>query len=588
MKKQLALFWILFGVAGLVRAQYVIKDNSELLNLKKLPQEKVYVHHTGPVVFAGEYVNYAFYNFNAQNSRASNISYIGYVALVNEEKEFVLEQKIRLTNGKGQGDFFVNTDVPSGNYKLLAYTQWMKNNGLKQVFKDDIVIINPYQVDQSALLKDASESQTVSVSTQPVDSSMILIHLDKNVHQPREKVVLHVKNYKAQLGHGNYTLKVQKKEAISTQPAMNAMQFGSEYVSAEGEVLKSIGDSLYLPEQRGELFFGSVKTNGEPMVNTDVVISVPGEEFLLKFATTDDSGNFYTYFKKHYKIPNAIVQVPNGYGNTKVEKGKISTLDVGGLTFGNFSLKPEYKDEIIARSVHNQLENQFFSSKPDSVLLGIPIDPFDGGMPETLKLDEYTRFPTFEETLVELFSLAGYRKNGMGNDYIRIAQDFERYNEAYNDDPAIVLVDGVYIPNHETLRNFDARKIESISLVRDQFVLSGENYQGMLSIKTFDGDFYQNYQPEVGINVDIQKPLDKKNYFKQSYIENDSLGFDKIPDYRRLLLWEPHIEIKDAEIQLEFYTSDLTGEFEVVFDGFTTYGKPISFKKIFVVREENQ
>ncbi len=587
MKNQLALFWILFSAASLVRAQYIIKDNSELLNLKKLPQEKVYLHHTGPVVFAGEYVNYAFYNFNAKNSRSSNISFIGYVALVNEQKEYVLEQKIRLVKGTGQGDFFINTDVPSGNYKLLAYTQWMKNNGLKQVYKDDIVIINPYQVDQSALLEKGNK-ETFAVKTQPLDSSMILIHLDKSIHQPREKVVLNIKNYKAQLGHGIYTLKVQKKEAIQTQPAMNAMQFGTQYVGVAGDVLKSIGDSLYLPEQRGELLFGTVKKDGAPVANAEVVVSIPGEEFLTKFASTDESGNFYTYLKKQYKTPKAIIQVPNGDKNMVVEQRYASKLDVNELTFGDFYLKPEYKDEIITRSVHNQLENQFFSAKPDSVLLGFSIDPFDGGMPETLRLDEYTQFPTFEETLVELFSFAGYRKNGMGNDYIRIAQDFERYNEAYNNDPAIVLVDGVYIPNHEILKDFDARKIETISLIRDQFVLSGKNYQGMLSVKTYDGDFYLDYQPEVGINVDIKKPLDNKNYYKQFYAENDSLGYGSIPDYRRLLLWEPHVEVKDEELQFEFYTSDLTGEFEVVFDGFTTYGKPISFKKIFVVREENQ
>ncbi|SDQ54302.1 Ig-like domain-containing protein [Flagellimonas zhangzhouensis] len=588
MKKQLALFWILLSVASLARAQYVIKDNSELLNLKKLPQEKVYLNHTGPVVFAGEYINYAFYNFNAQNSRLSTISDIGYVALVNEQKEYVLEQKIRLTNAKGQGDFFINTDVPSGNYKLLAYTQWMKNNGLKQVYKDDIVVINPYQVDQGALIGDVSDNQTEALKVQPVDSSMILIQLDKNIHQPREKVVLNIKNYKAKLGHGNYTLKVQQKEAIQAQPVMNAMEFGTTYMGVDGELLKKAGDSLYLPEQRGELLYGTVKNNDGPVANADVVVSIPGEEFLTKFAVTDESGNFYTYLKKQYKTPRAIIQVLNGDKNMVVEQRYASKLDVSGLNFGNFHLKPEYRDEIIGRSVHNQLENQFFSAKPDSVLLGFPIDPFDGGMPETLRLDEYTQFPTFEETLVELFSFAGYRNNGKGNDYIRVAQDFETYDEANNFDPAIVVIDGVFIPNHEAIKEFDARKIETISLVRDQFVLLGKSYQGMLYVKTYDGDFYQNYQPEVGVNVDIKKPLDNKNYYKQFYAENDSLGYGSIPDYRRLLLWEPHVEVKDEELQFEFYTSDLTGEFEVVFDGFTTYGKPISFKKIFVVREENQ
>ncbi|HKL91597.1 MAG TPA: hypothetical protein VJ880_10480, partial [Allomuricauda sp.] len=62
----------------------------------------------------------------------------------------------------------------------------------------------------------------------------------------------------------------------------------------------------------------------------------------------------------------------------------------------------------------------------------------------------------------------------------------------------------------------------------------------------------------------------------------------QIPDYRRILLWEPHIEVEDPDLQFEFYTSDLTGEFEVVLDGFTTYGKPISMYKTIVVKDASQ
>ena len=63
---------------------------------------------------------------------------------------------------------------------------------------------------------------------------------------------------------------------------------------------------------------------------------------------------------------------------------------------------------------------------------------------------------------------------------------------------------------------------------------------------------------------------------------------DRIPDYRRILFWEPHVEVGDDELQFEFYTSDLTGEFEVVLGGFTTYGKPITIYKNIIVKEESQ
>lgn len=590
MKKQWTVFLILAALAAPIQAQYVINSVEELQNLKNVPQEKVYLHHTGPIVFTGEYLHYAFYCFNAQNNRASTISFVGYVALVNQQGEYIVEQKIRLERGKSQGDFFINTDVPSGNYKLLGYTQWMKNNGMEQVFKDDLVIINPYQVDQSQLLSEESGDTSILVEQQlrRMDSSVVQVNLDRQSFGTREKVTMSLKNYKAQLGQGNYTLKVQKKTGIDVRPAENAISFANDYLDVKGMLDKTVGDSIFLPEQRGELLFGKVTdVDGSPAPDTKMVVSIPGEEFLLKFATTDSDGNFYTYLRQDYKVGRAIMQVAENAEDVEVSLGTLPNLDATQLTFGQFHLKPQYSDEIESRSVRNQLENQFFSVKPDSVLLGTPIDPFDGGIPETINLDDFTRFPTFQETLVEVLNYAGYRNNPNGSDYIRIAQDFETYNELTNDFPAIVLFDGVYIPDHEEIKDFDATQIESISLVRDQFRMAGKDYQGMMTVKTIDGDYFEEYTPEQGVNVQIKKASPKKNYFKQRY-GLERLTNERIPDYRRILLWEPHVEVEGTDLQFEFYTSDLTGEFEVVLDGFTTYGKPISVYKTIVVQDDSQ
>ena len=585
MKTQWILFWVIASLAFQVKAQYVIGSAEELNNLKSLPQEKVYLHHTGPIVFTGEYVHYAFYCFNAQNNRASDISFTGYVALVNQKGEYVLEQKVRLQNGLSHGDFFVNTDVPSGNYKLLGYTQWMKNNGLEQVFKDDLIIINPYQQDQSQLMSTSlEEERRVIETTRPVDSSMVQIKLSEKRVGTRTKVSLQLVNYKAKLGHGTYTLKVQKKDEIRTGPAENAISCARSYFDVKGELDKKVGDSLFLPEQRGELLFGKVTDpQGNPLPDAKIVVSVPGEGFLLKFATTDAQGNFYTYLRKDYKQDRAIIQPTDHTQDVRVSFGALPNLDASGLVFGDFRLQSSAIEAIKKRSIYNQLENQFFSAKPDSVLLGDPVDPFDGGIPNTIYLDDYTRFPTFQETLVEVFNLAGYRNSSSGSDYIRIAQDFEKYTEEANSYPAIVLFDGVYIPDHEKIKDFDARKIESISTVSDQFVMAGKDYQGIMSVKTIKGDYFETYSPAYGINVPIKKPIPQKSYFEQRY-GAEEIDQNNIPDYRRILLWEPQVEISDEDLQFEFYTSDLTGEFEVVLDGFTSYGKPIYVYEVFTVK----
>ena len=578
MKTKQILTSILVFITYLGHSQYVIKDGSELMNLKKVPQEKAYVDHNGPLILSGEYLYYSIHCFNAQTNNPTKISTIGYVALVNEAKDFVFEHKVKLSKGHGYGDFFVSTDIPSGRYKLLGYTQWMKNSGLSQVFKDDIIIINPYLADQSTLLKNTSLSlSSTSIETNSIsDSSIITLSTNKTTYTPREKVNLNIKNYKGTLGYGSYTIKVKRKEEIAIPSSLNSVTYGNAYFNADKEIKQTIGDSIFLPEQRGELVYGTVTNanSGLPAENLPVVISIPGKESLLKFSKTDQNGNFYSYIRKDRKNPMAVIQVEDQSEMYTIEKGTPSPIDLADLSFANFRLSKEQTEYIKNRSVLNQIENQFFASKPDSILQSNPIDIFNGGIPEVIILDEYTRFPTLEETLVEVVKFSGFRKANTNDAYIRIGQDFKSYNEDYNDFPAIVLIDGVFIPKHEQIRTFDSRKIEKISLTRDQFRLGTKEYQGIISIETFDTDFLEGYTAKNSLVVAFSQPVTKKNYFVQTYQPGDT-SFDRIPDYRRMLYWNPNLNIKDSSYDFKFFTSDSEGTYEVILNGFTSYGKPL-------------
>ena len=114
-----------------------------------------------------------------------------------------------------------------------------------------------------------------------------------------------------------------------------------------------------------------------------------------------------------------------------------------------------------------------------------------------------------------------------------------------------------------------------------QFQLANKEYQGILSVETFDGDYFENYNQINGAINSIIKPTPIKNYYVQTYGSND---FNRIPDYRTLLFWKPNVVVEEgSNLDFEFFTSDISGEYEVIVDGFTTFGKPISFtRSIFV------
>jgi len=91
-------------------------------------------------------------------------------------------------------------------------------------------------------------------------------------------------------------------------------------------------------------------------------------------------------------------------------------------------------------------------------------------------------------------------------------------------------------------------------------------------------DYNTNLFGSYIIKNTISTPLAKKNYFKPDYSNN---AFDRIPDYRYQLLWMPDLQDNN---EISFYTSDKKGTFEIVIEGFTLEGKPISIKDYFEVQ----
>ena len=134
MKNYSVVLVVLFlTLAQSVRAQEA--SHSILKQFKDLPSEKVYVSMNTSLLLTGEYIFYNVYCLNDKTKQPSKISTIAYVELISENNEVVFKHKIRLAESQGQGDFFIPTSVPSGNYKLIAYTRWMKNGPMTTFFK---------------------------------------------------------------------------------------------------------------------------------------------------------------------------------------------------------------------------------------------------------------------------------------------------------------------------------------------------------------------------------------------------------------------------------------------------------------------
>lgn len=107
-------------------------------------QEKLFVHTDKSFYLTGETIWFKIYNVDAGSHKASAISKVAYVEILNNEGRAVLQAKIGLSenNGNGNGSFLLPAHLATGNYLLRAYTNWMKNFDESYYFQQAISIVN--------------------------------------------------------------------------------------------------------------------------------------------------------------------------------------------------------------------------------------------------------------------------------------------------------------------------------------------------------------------------------------------------------------------------------------------------------------
>src|SRR5262245_15553551 len=121
----------LYLIQGLtIHAQSAFADSVKSFFEKQSPllvQEKVYVQTDKQFYVTGETVWFKLYNTDASVHQLMNVSRIAYVELLSADLKQIFQVKVELDNGIGDGYLELPSSMVSGNYRIRAYTSWMKN-----------------------------------------------------------------------------------------------------------------------------------------------------------------------------------------------------------------------------------------------------------------------------------------------------------------------------------------------------------------------------------------------------------------------------------------------------------------------------
>ena len=569
-----------------------MKNNVFPIYKGQIPGERIFVYQNTSVLVSGEKLYYSVFCLNEKNNLPSGLSKIAYVELVGKDNVLVFRHKIRLQNGIGQGEFLIPSAVSNGNYKLLGYTRWMNNRGDNYFFKSDLTILNPHhrykkptagKAHFSAIdsVEQNNAGYTLQKSSLNTDKNLKLTTNKKNYDQ-REQVVLKLQGLNSSVLNGNYSISIRKKYSIDKIGSNTSKNFK---LQNKNEVVpKAISNPIYLPELRGELFSGQVitKSTGLPAAYVNVVLSIPEKAFDVKISKADKNGLFYFNVNRGFGQKEPYVHVLQNMGQFEILWDKPFQLDYENLMFDDLVIMPDITDMILKRSIYAQIENAYSEAKQDSFYLEKSYLPFYLRYSKVYDLDDYTRFPTVKETFVEIIEYVQFRKNKAGKQFVNLIQE----GITQSNSPVMVIVDGVFLEDHNKLPDLNARKVKRINVLFNPMVLEPQTFSGLVVFETFNGNFQDFVKDDYVSKVETITPLNKKKYFSQTYTSNDT-GLpdftDRIPDYRNQLLWIPDFKLEKEETTLDFFTSDVSGDFEVRLEGFSSKGEPISVLETFFV-----
>ena len=330
----------------------------------------------------------------------------------------------------------------------------------------------------------------------------------------------------------------------------------------------------FLPEYRGELIEGQASDlSGNPMPLTPIAFSNLGNN-QLSFAVTDEMGHFILNAFPSTNNVDAFLSVINGSdyqltfeNNFLEEKPRFYAPQ--------FSLDSLDIAKISKASINVQIENAYFNDQKEKAQ-NIHVFPESfNSFDFHYELDDYNRFKTLKETFTEYIPpIASRTKKGEEVLKVRTGE----YNPDFNELP-LLLLDGIPVDT-EDLMAFSPYRIKSIDIIASRVYFGPMIFDGVVSLKTFKGDLHEFQVDEASLKFVLKGLEPKKEY---NYPDYSNLENSRLPDRRVQLYWSPITTVTEANLKIDFSTSDVTGEYEVRVEGFTGAGKPFSFIETIII-----
>ncbi len=529
------------------------------------PVEDLTIHLSQKIILPGEVIWFKIYCTSPLYPEVE-LSRMAYIELSDSKNEALLREKIILNKGVGNGEFIIPEDTPTGIYYFKAYTKWMKNFGKEYLFKTRITIINPnekfdYQVN-------SEENAEMVGLEKPIEEDVVqslIVKPDKKEYATREKVKIKIETNQlsGEGSHGSYSISVSRKEPLLH--SKNELNI-SRVVPDKPTVLS------FLPDYKGIVLTGNITyPSGKPVVGEQVILSYPGSGTDINSTKTGANGNFNFLLQSKEGEKDVVFTLPKPNLKLRLEEpfwneyDKSSATDI--LKLDNQALS-FLKERYFYFQLQKKFRQQYFKKSTSTELVENNSSLFYAKPEQLIELSKYIKLDSITEYFWELIPSVKFLNKRAGFDIQVI--DPVTYMP-YKNMPG-VFVDGVLYPDFNEIAAIPVDKLRQIAVIPKTYYYRDFTFGGIVDIHTKENDFNSvNILPQM---LRVLYPLgtsSETTYRAPDYYNNKMQN--RIPDLRYLICWKPNIVTNDSgENFVEFYTSDIEGEYEIKLVGVSNDG----------------
>lgn len=102
------------------------------------PPEKLYLQTDKPYYAAGDTIWLSAFAVDGILHETGATSRVAYAQLINSTGDLIDQRIIRLTDGRGQADITLSDSLVAGDYQLVAFTNWMRNQPADYFFRQNL------------------------------------------------------------------------------------------------------------------------------------------------------------------------------------------------------------------------------------------------------------------------------------------------------------------------------------------------------------------------------------------------------------------------------------------------------------------